>query len=339
MAPLSGFRADLVGVEVDAFGLHRALPAGMIAKIWVMTNCGMTDRDYVERLKGHLAAYRLNELHVRDTGSWGSPPRAYGHILPPGVKEKNIVAAHRERFWKVQAGQHWTLHQYFHHLSSSQALAFNLFFAGYPQLPKTFAAFRRVLQLDLATPYAVNFEVVLDDAENNNDGENTNIDVLLTDADGRRTIIEIKLTEGSFGRAKNDQRHLKKLRKVYYPRLTGRVTDECLEPKTFFKDYQLFRNVAQIRRGSSDRVVFLIPRKRARLWQHATEWSLSPRLGVLRQQVAVIAIEDVIEALREDSSSPEMPAGLATQVSLKYSLAEPALVSGDGSVLRRRGHR
>lgn len=225
------------------------------------------------------------------------------------------MAAIRGQFWAAQAEQGWALHKYFHHLSSSQALAFNLFFAGYPVLPTTFAAFRRVLQLDLLSPYSVNFEVVLDDEEG------TNIDVLVTGASGVRTIIEIKLTEQSFGRAKADQRHLDKLRDVYRPRLNGRIAEECLDPTVFLDDYQLFRNVAQIRRGVPDRVVFLIPRNRPTLWAHTNGWSQSPRLGTLRENIAVIATEDIIDALAEDSLSPHMPVGLAAQVSAKYSLA------------------
>jgi hypothetical protein len=143
----------------------------------------------------------------------------------------------------------------------------------------------------------------------------------VTGASGLRTIIEIKLTEQTFGRAKADQRHLEKLRNVYRPLLTDRISEECFEPTAFLKDYQLFRNVAQIRRGAEDRVVFLIPRTRATLWAHANKWSQSPRLGAIRRNVTVVATEDMIEALLEDSVSPNMPAGLAAQVSGKYSLA------------------
>ena len=198
-------------------------------------------------------------------------------------------------------------------------------------LPTTFVAFRRVLQLDSVSECSVDFEVVLDQEEG------TNIDVLLESSAGNRTIIEIKLTEQSFGRAKADQRHLDKLRDIYRPRLCGRLAEECLDPTTFLKDYQLFRNVSQIRREIADRVVLLIPRSRSVLWSHASRWSASPRLGALREQITVAAIEDIIEAVAEDSLSPHMPNQLAGQLATKYSLANDRSEStARGALLQRR---
>ena len=275
----------------------------------------MTDTEYIALLKAHLAGYRVGVLQVEEFGHWRKHPTPYEHILPIRYRERNIVASIRDRFWAAQAERNWGLHQCFHHLSSSQALAFNLFFAAYPELPPTFIAFRRVLGLSAEGPQSVDFEVVLDQEEG------TNIDVLLTAATGVKTIVEVKLTERSFGRARADQRHLEKLRDVYRPRLMGRIADECLEPKRFFSSYQLFRNVAQIRPGFPDRVVFLIPCARTALWAHAIAWCESPNLGALRNQVAVVAMEDIIEALVQDSNSPDMPAGLAGEIVAKYLLA------------------
>lgn len=274
----------------------------------------MTDNQYIALLKAHLAGYRVGVLQVEEFGHWRKHPTPYEHILPMRYRERNIVASIRDRFWAAQAERNWGLHQCFHHLSSSQALAFNLFFAAYPELPPTFIAFRRALGLSAEGPQSVDFEVVLDQEEG------TNIDVLLTAATGVKTIVEVKLTERSFGRTRADQRHLDKLRDVYRPRLVGRIADECLEPKCFFPSYQLFRNVAQIRPGYPDRVVFLIPRARTALWAHAIAWCESPRLGVLRNQVGVVAMEDIVEALVQDSSSADMPAGLAGEIVAKYLL-------------------
>ena len=296
----------------------------------------MTDTEYIARLKEHLAGYRVRALQVEESGHWGTPPSPYGHILPMRYRERNIVASIRDRFWVAQADRKWGLHQYFHHLSSSQALAFNLFFAAYPELPTTFIAFRRALGLNADGRHSVDFEVVLDQKEG------TNIDVLLTAAAGLRTVIEVKLTERSFGRARADERHLDKLNDVYRPRLVGRIADECLEPKCFFSSYQLFRNVAQIRPGHADRVVFLMPRGRTALWAHAMAWCQSPRLGEMRDQVAVVATEDMVEALVQDSISPDMPAGLAAEILAKYSLANNRVrptAAGTCDTIRATGRR
>jgi hypothetical protein len=170
----------------------------------------------------------------------------------------------------------------------------------------------------------VDFEVVLDMEES------TSIDVLLTHATGARTIIEVKLTERSFGRTRADSRHIAKLTNVYRPRLSGRIADECLEPRTFFTSYQLFRSLAQIRPESADRLLLLMPRARSGLWQHSTAWSQAARLHSLGRQVALIAVEDVIRALSSDSTSPAMPNGFADEIADKYSLVDQPALPADG---------
>jgi restriction endonuclease-like protein len=175
----------------------------------------------------------------------------------------------------VAAADRWKLHKYFHHLSSSQALAFNVFFPLYPDVPSGMTATRRVLGLPVDAICRLRFEAVLDAVEG------TNIDALIVTDEGTRTIVEVKLTERAFGRAREDDRHLTKLASVYRPLLFGRVDDSCLEPSTFFRDYQLYRNLAQTRRDSSDRVLLLISKARTQLWRHASDWCDSAGLGTL----------------------------------------------------------
>jgi hypothetical protein len=106
-------------------------------------------------------------------------------------------------------------------------------------------ATRRLLGLPEGVPGHLDFEAVLDA------GEGTNIDALIWTADGTRTIIEAKLTERAFGAAPADERHLAKLANIYRPRLAGRVESCCLEPPAFFRDYKLYRNLAQVRCDSA----------------------------------------------------------------------------------------
>jgi hypothetical protein len=261
-----------------------------------------------------LAEYKTSVLGVHESGSWGKPPRPYPHILPPDRRELNIVAEFREAFWRSQRRSGWKLHKYFHHLSSSQALAFNIFFPMYPDVPFGMALTRGLLGLPNDAACQVDFEAVLDV------GEGTNIDALIETAEGTRTIVEVKLTERAFGRALEDERHLAKLADVYRPLLLGRVEASCLEPSVFFRDYQLYRNLAQIRRESGDRVLFLIPKARTQLWQHANAWCESQALGALRGCVRVVAVEDLITALIEDSDGMEMGKAAIAEVSRKYVL-------------------
>jgi hypothetical protein len=275
----------------------------------------MSDAEYISRLHHQLVAYKSSVLGVSESGVWGSPPKAYPHILPAASAELNIVAPLRERF-RIERGRHrWKLHKYFHHLSSSQALAFNLFFPIFPSIPLRMAATRRTLGLPSGAPCDLRFEAILDPKEG------TNIDALVSAADGRRTVIEVKLTERTFGTAPADDRHLRKLNEIYRPRLAGRIADSCLEPATFFRDYQLFRNLTQVRPGTADRVVLLLPRARTQLWRHATSWSSSERLGSLRECVSVVALEDVVAALATDTAGSEDDSRAIAEVARKYVLA------------------
>ena len=272
----------------------------------------MTDTDYIARLQRHLVHYKRNALLVQESGVWGAPPRPYEHILPVERRELNIVGPIREAFWREQHRKAWRLHRYFHHLSSSQALAFNLFFCLYPEVPLRMVATRRVLGLPASGSCYLDFEVVLDPSEG------TNIDALVVTADGTRTIIENKLTERAFGTAPADDSHLTKLTEIYRPRLAGRVAAGCLEPSVFFRGYQLYRNLAQVRRDSGDRVLLLLPRARTRLWRHATSWCKSPTLGSMGGCVEVVALEDVIASLIVDADGEHLSTAAVTEVSRKY---------------------
>jgi hypothetical protein len=275
----------------------------------------MTDTGYIACLQRHLTNYKSSVLLIQDSGVWGRPPRPYPHILPAARRELNIIAPFREAFWRAQRQRGWKLHKYFHHLSSSQALAFNLLFLLYPDVPSRMVATRRILGLPPDVPCHLDFETVLDA------GEGTNIDVLIWTAAGVRTIVEIKLTERAFGAAQADKRHLAKLADIYKPRLADRVASSCLEPSVFFRDYQLYRNLAQVRRDSADRVLLLLPRARTQLWQHAASWCESATLGSLRGCIQVVALEDVVVALTADSANVDLDRAAIAEITRKYILA------------------
>src|SRR5256885_12860196 len=94
----------------------------------------MTDTAYIARLQRHLTNYKSSVLLIQDSGVWGRPPRPYPHILPAERRELNIITPFREAFWRAQRQRGWKLHKYFNHLTSSQALAFNLLFLLYPEV-------------------------------------------------------------------------------------------------------------------------------------------------------------------------------------------------------------
>jgi hypothetical protein len=88
----------------------------------------------------------------------------------------------------------------------------------------------------------------------------------------------------------------------------------------FLRDYQLYRNLAQVRRDSADRVVLLLPRARTQLWQHAASWCESPMLGSMSRCIEVVALEDVVAALTADSLAADLDIRTVAEVSRKYDL-------------------
>src|SRR4051794_35516427 len=82
---------------------------------------------YQELLKRHLADYKLNRLGVIQNGLWKGNGRRYAHILPVELQRLNIIEGYRAEFWKYWPRTR-SLHSDFHHLNSSQAMCFNLFF-------------------------------------------------------------------------------------------------------------------------------------------------------------------------------------------------------------------
>src|SRR5947209_7340035 len=98
------------------------------------------------------------------------------------------------------------------------------------------------------------FEVVIDPEEG------TNVDVSWqrgASKEGVWTYCEVKLSENGFGTANNDERHQKKLREIYRPRLEEMVAATLLEERNFFMHYQILRNIALLHANGQSRLIFL----------------------------------------------------------------------------------
>ena len=80
-----------------------------------------------ERIKLHLSDYKVNKI-TRECGTWNNG-KFYTHILP--TKEDNLIGvSYEENLKKLydDIDRENGLHKYFAHLTSSQALCFNLFY-------------------------------------------------------------------------------------------------------------------------------------------------------------------------------------------------------------------
>jgi hypothetical protein len=245
---------------------------------------------YGERLKRHLTDYRWARLGVKARGTFQHKGKElhYGYILPSELKWLNILEPYRKEIREyMEARKSLTPHRYFHHLNSSQAFALNLFI---PFLLND--------RQSLATAFGCEAIESFQPERVQDISENTNVDMWWKAASGVATHCEVKLSEGEFGLAKNDNRHQEKLSGTYYPLLAGKLTDDALKPDEFFANYQIYRYLwlASCKGNERDQVCFLLPKANAglvRRLQHA----LKAVHAQLRTRVKVVYIEPLLERL------------------------------------------
>ena len=253
----------------------------------------MTIKTYQKRLETHLADYKVHRLGIEEEGTFvfRGKARKYGHILPKPLAWLNIPEPFRKEVREfVERDDRITLHKYFHHLNSSQALAFALFYPYWVRSARTLARAFGATGFD-----SWDFERIPEP------DEGTNVDVWWTSKGGTNTYGEVKLSEREFGGASDDERHHRKLERTYAPILTGVVAESLLEPKTFFANYQILRNLWLASRGGheKDRVVFLTPGASPGPAKQLKA-VLSKVDPSLRTRVRIVHLESLLETLASD---------------------------------------
>jgi hypothetical protein len=253
---------------------------------------------YQAALWDHLAAYATQRLGVFDQGTYKG--KQYPHILPSSPKFLNILESVRSEIQEyLSLNPSVKLHSLFHHLNSSQAFAFNLF---YPFFSTRGAAARA-----LSAALGINKDMDTWEFEHVQDSsEGTNADVMWRVPDGGRVFCEVKLSENAFGGAKSDDRHLAKYNELYMPRLQSIVARDYLDEKSFFKNYQLLRNASLLAKSDKDLLVILLPRANVPLHEplEGLLAAVSPRV---RERLKVTYIEDCLQTLWENATlSPKL---------------------------------
>jgi hypothetical protein len=271
--------------------------------------------------KAALSTYKINKL-TSDKGYWRNLP--YDHILPADQKEKNIIETIRDDFWTYYKGTDIKLHQYFHHLNSSQALCFNLFFPLF-QKDKRFLTFvlHRIIEVvpyfrsskdNLDKLFSISNDLLSDQFANEleeefllknsfincefekiiDSSEATNFDFFVQLQGDLRVLFEIKYTENEFGRADNDERHRSKFQNIYKPKLDKVLRPEFINADFVFDNYQVIRNLSYI--DDLTTVVFLFPEANQKL--KGTADLISKILFPDKlQQVRVVYLEDFVRQI------------------------------------------
>lgn len=249
---------------------------------------------------------------MTEDGIWGKPPRPYGHLLPAHLWDLNLIPDIRADCKTYFKDKEKKWHKGFHHLSSSQAFALNLF---YPLLQheKSRGAVANALGEDDDIA-AWEFEAILDREEL------TNFDLILETSSGRRIYIEVKLTESQFGRAAGTDRQREKLADIYQARLEGRLTRSFSE-RELFANYQLVRNLCYADHPPGSTVVLFMPyaNETARGEAHTF---LSEHVSKRYQKyVKLVFAEDFVRRVIEQGHVPESVLPSLLHVAGKYDLS------------------
>ena len=245
-----------------------------------------------------MAEYAKRRLGVFEQGTFKG--RKYAHILLACLRSLNFLESTRAELQDyLLANPSIKLHKYFHHLNSSQAFAFNLFYPYFASGGNAAKALGAVLGID-ADVLSWKFEYVQDTKEG------TNVDVMWRISNTASVFCEVKLSESEFGAAEDDERHRKKLSEIYRPRIKSIISADLLEEKAFFGNYQLLRNVCLLAGNAGHQLVILLPRENE-LLDRPLRQLLASVDSKVRGQMRVIYIEDCLSELQKNPSfSPEL---------------------------------
>jgi len=255
---------------------------------------------YEERLRAHLAKYKFRVLRVLESGAVKGARTGVvakrPYILPAEAIQLNILAPFRERFWAEFAGAGGTearkleLQRDFAHLTSSQALCFNLFYPLVADRSWAETFVQGVLGLKKATPKRLAFEYVEDPEEA------THFDFFAELEGGGKIYFATKLTELGFGSTALDERDREKLSRVYLPRLSALVDAKWLEPDAFFRRYQLLRNLCSL--DKPDNLLYLVLPAANESLRKALQVLPEITGGALKDRVRPLYLEEVVEKVK-----------------------------------------
>jgi hypothetical protein len=238
----------------------------------------------IESIKSHLAEYKNKVLNVSANGTWKKNNKQYAHILPEILQEKNILNSdYHKMIIDEIVNTNVKLHSDFHHLNSSQALCFNLF---YPLFLENlfFVLFNN--QNEIVENYE--FEHIEDKHEK------TNFD-LFVKTNRLRYYFEIKYTENEFGKAKSNVGHILKYNEVYKDKIKI-FKDVSME--MFFSHYQIFRNLIY----NNGRNIFVFPSNRCDLKNAIVEVIKNHCTEEQRKHIVILSIEEIIKIILDKES-------------------------------------
>lgn len=238
-------------------------------------------------VKHHLTNYKRRRLQISEDGIFKQKKQTRPHILPELLKGLNIIETYRGEFWRYWSNhREITLHEGFHHLNSSQAMCFNLFFPLIHE--RAYEVMSDIFQIgkNYGPP---KFEKILDRKEQ------TNFDFYVK-SESIELLFEIKYSENKFGDAKDDDRHRRKFERIYRENLNGKVRDEFLgDFKKFRKHYQIFRNIFHLNVGR--RLILIFPEANKNIKEYVSYIKAEAVTANIKEKMEIIYLEQILQRI------------------------------------------
>lgn len=227
------------------------------------------------RIYEHLELFKRKVVKVVENGTWVGNGKQYGHILPVEKRTSNLIdGGYFSQLLATYNNPSIKKHRSFHHLNSSQALAFNLFEPfRVENCLETILKMTGVNDTATFSEYE-HLEPTIDE---------TNFDFFIATRE-EKVFFEVKYTEDAFGTASDDEHHNQRYKEVYVDLLKA-VAE--IEKQEFFRRYQLWRNICYSAFGT---VVFVFPRFREDLLrevEHARAQTKRP------ENIRVLFVDDI----------------------------------------------
>jgi hypothetical protein len=246
----------------------------------------------------HLSQYKVDTLGIEGDGIFHYRGREVpkAHILPIAERDKNILEQYSERYF---ASEHADikLHQYFHHLNSSQALCINLF---YPLIAEN-SLDHFMSYLDL--PEGLSLSPVFEKESDVEDAaRRTSFDFYVKQESVGNVYVEVKYTEDGFAKAKDDEEHRKKFTETYLPLVKQKsafLMPECQECDVFLKHYQVLRNLVHV--SENDYVVLLFPSGNKKVLDQAVFARDHLLTDEGRSRLKIVLLEEFVAFLEANS--------------------------------------
>jgi hypothetical protein len=250
--------------------------------------------NYQDRLRSHVVKYKFRVLGVLASGALkGARTGALAerpHVLPAGQERLNILAPFRDRFWtELERGEPRALAPDFAHLTSSQAMAFNLFYPLVVDNAWAGSVVQDLLGLKDAVVRGAAFEFAVDPHEGRH------FDFFAELQSGARLYFEARLAELGFRTLDVPPRERDRLLQRYMPRLAGLVEPKWLEADEFFRRYELLRALSRLQRPDNQ-LYLVLPRANQSL---ARALAILPEIATpaAAERVHMLYLEDALQGL------------------------------------------